>query len=449
MSTPLDERQHVAPGEVFATLRKSILVDGFHVVVDLEKSHGSTLVDARDGKEYLDFYTYFASLPVGHNHPKMREPDFQKKLLRAATANPANSDVYTVEYAEFVETFRRVAQRDYLPHAFFVAGGALAVENALKAAFDWKVRKNQAKGIRGEYGSKVIHLRQAFHGRTGYTMSLTNTADPRKTMFYPKFNWPRIENPKCIYPLTGMNLERVIEAERRAVHEIYEAASAYGDDIAALILEPIQGEGGDNHFRGDFLRELRRLADELDFLLIYDEVQTGVGLTGKFWCYEHFEGAEPDAVAFGKKMQICGFLGGKRFDDVEKNVFVESSRINSTWGGNLADMVRGQRYLEIIEEENLVENARLRGDVLLTGLRELQERHPVVTQARGRGLMAAFDLPDTDSRNKVLAQAREDGVLGLPSGPRSIRFRPALNVTDADLHRGIDILDRAIKTVLA
>ncbi len=177
-------------------------------------------------------------------------------------------------------------------------------------------------------------------------------------------------------------------------------------------------------------------------------MQTGVGLTGKFWAYEHWQGVEPDAVAFGKKMQVCGFLGGRRFDQVERNVFVESSRINSTWGGNLVDMVRGQRYLEIIEEENLVENARLRGETLLEGLRGLEARHSVVTQARGRGLMAAFDLPDTDSRNKVLAKGRELGVLSLPCGPRSIRFRPALNVTDAEILRGIEILDRAIAGVL-
>jgi L-lysine 6-transaminase len=290
MTISADVRRHLGPDQVFDTLKKSILVDGFHVVVDLEKSHGSVLVDARDGKEYLDFYTYFATLPVGHNHPKIKNPEFQKKMLRASLANPANSDVYTVEFAEFVETFRRVAQRDYLPHAFFVAGGALGVENALKASFDWKVRKNQAKGVSGEKGTQVIHFEQAFHGRTGYTLSITNTADPRKTMYFPKFDWPRITNPKCLFPLEGENLDAVVAAEKKAVDQIRVAAEKRGDDIAALIIEPIQGEGGDNHFRIEFLRELRRLADEHEFMLIFDEVQTGVGLTGEFWCFEHFDG---------------------------------------------------------------------------------------------------------------------------------------------------------------
>jgi L-lysine 6-transaminase len=437
-------RRSVSPDEVFDVLRQSILVDGFHVVVDLEKSHGSILVDARDGKEYLDFYTYFATLPVGHNHPRLMEPAFQKKLLRAAIANPANSDVYTVEFAEFVETFRRLAQRDYLPHAFFVAGGALGVENALKASFDWKIRKNQAKGVAGERGTKVLHFKNAFHGRTGYTLSMTNTADPRKHMLFPKFDWPRIDNPRCVYPLEGANLAGVKQAEEIAVRQIREACARHDGDIAALIIEPIQGEGGDNHFRPEFMKMLRTLADELDFMLVMDEVQTGVGLTGAFWAYEHF-GIQPDAVAFGKKLQVCGFIGGRRFEENERNVFVESSRLNSTWGGNLVDMVRAQRYLEIIEEENLIENAKKRGESLLAGLKRLEAKHEGVTQARGRGLMCAFDLPTTELRNAVLAKGRDHGLLGLASGVSTVRFRPSLNISDAEIERGVEILDRAIR----
>jgi L-lysine 6-transaminase len=297
-------------------------------------------------------------------------------------------------------------------------------------------------------GTKVIHFRQAFHGRTGYTLSLTNTADPRKTQYFPKFDWPRVTNPKCLFPLEGENLERVMKAEQEAVREIEAAAAKHGDDIAALIIEPIQGEGGDNHFRVEFLRELRRLADEHEFMLIFDEVQTGVGLTGAFWAYEHFEGARPDAVAFGKKMQVCGFLGGPRFDEVERNVFKESSRLNSTWGGNLADMVRAERYLKIIEEEDLVRNARERGKTLLAGLKELEARHDGITQARGRGLMAAFDVPSPEVRTKILEQGRNHGVLALACGTHSIRFRPTLTIRDDEITKAVDVLDQAIRAAL-
>ncbi|MDH3569863.1 MAG: aminotransferase class III-fold pyridoxal phosphate-dependent enzyme, partial [Gemmatimonadota bacterium] len=139
----------VPADQVFAILRENILVDGFHIVIDLKKSHGSKMVDALSGKEYLDCYTYFATLPLGHNHPKLDDPAFREVLLQAALANPANSDVYSREYAGFVKTFRDVAVPDEFRYLFFVAGGALAVENAMKAAFDWKAQKNRARGVEG------------------------------------------------------------------------------------------------------------------------------------------------------------------------------------------------------------------------------------------------------------------------------------------------------------
>jgi L-lysine 6-transaminase len=265
-------------------------------------------------------------------------------------------------------------------------------------------------------------------------------------MYFPKFDWPRIENPKCLYPLEGDHLMAVKEAECRAVGQIQAAVEKYRNSVACLIVEPIQGEGGDNHFRPEFMQELRRLADEHEFILVHDEVQTGVGLTGKFWAHEHFgPDARPDAISFGKKMQVCGMLAGPRFDEVKDNVFRLSSRINSTWGGNLVDMVRSQRVLEIVEEENLVENAAKRGETLLRALNELEKRNPHVTQTRGRGLMCAFDLATPELRDEVLNLTRERGLLGLGSGDQSIRFRPALTVTDEEITRGVDMLEDAIK----
>src|SRR5690606_3499945 len=235
----------------------------------------------------------------------------------AAMTNPSNSDVYTVEYAQFVDTFSRVAMPTYLSHAFFVAGGALAVENALKVAMDWKVQKNYQKGYSKEIGTKVIHFEQAFHGRTGYTMSLTNTV-PDKTKWFAKFDWPRISNPMIKFPLTKDNLPELIQREEKAIDQIKSAFATHKDEICAIILEPIQAEGGDHHFRNEFLEQLKQLADENEAMLIYDEVQTGVGLTGKFWCHQHFgEKARPDIIAFGKKMQVCGILVGDKVDQIE------------------------------------------------------------------------------------------------------------------------------------
>ncbi|MCU0692592.1 MAG: L-lysine 6-transaminase [Polyangiaceae bacterium] len=436
-------RCQVPAAQVVSTLKKHILADGFHVIIDLEKSHGSFIHDAVTGKEILDFYSYFASLPVGHNHPKIvGDAEFLRALQLATIANPANSDIYTTAYAGFVEAFARIAKPECFKYLFFVAGGALAVENALKTAFDWKVRKNRAAG-KGDLGTKIIHFREAFHGRSGYTMSLTNT-DPVKTDAFPKFDWPRITNPKLTFPVTDEVRGQVIEAEKQAEREIEASFAKFPDDIAAIIIEPIQGEGGDNHFRPEFFHALRRLADAHDALLIFDEVQTGVGLTGKMWAHEHF-GVRPDIIAFGKKAQVCGIMVSDRIDDVPDNVFHVPGRINSTWGGNLADMVRGARYLEIIEEDSLVENADRAGDHLLGGLTKIASEWLDVTNVRGRGLFVAFTLPSTKLRNDVRQTCWDLGLATLASGATSIRFRPCLNVSGEEIDLGLGILRRALE----
>ena len=429
---------------VHAKIGKHMLADGMDQVIDLKKSHGSWLVDARDGKEYLDLFSMFATMSVGYNHPTLLEN--RERITDAALNKPSNSDIYSTQMAEFVETVGRIAQPDYLPYSFFVEGGALGVENALKTAFDWKVRKNLAAG-KEEKGSKVIHFTECFHGRTGYTMSLTDSPDPRKTLYFPQFDWPRITNPKLHFPLTDEVLEHVIKAEATAINQIKSAVAENPDDIAALIIEPIQGEGGDNHFRGEFFQELRALADEHEFMLIYDEVQTGVGITGKMWAHQLFNpSTRPDIISFGKKMQICGIFAGKRIDEVENNVFHESSRLNSTWGGNVVDMVRISLYLEIIAAEDLVNQAATNGDYLLAKLHDIQtDFDGVVHNVRGRGLFAAFDLLDGSTRDTLADLIIAEGAMILGSGKKSIRFRPHLNITREE----IDLADEIIRRALA
>ncbi len=428
--------------EVFPTLEQNILVDGFHIVIDLERSHGSTMVDALEGKEYIDCYTFFATLPVGHNHPGLEDPEFRDALMRAAIENPANSDVYSREFASFVRTFREIAVPEEFRYLFFVAGGALAVENAMKAAFDWKARKNRTKGIDGG-GDRILHFKEAFHGRSGYTLSVTNT-DPNKTALFPKFDWPRVTNPKVSFPI---DLRAVAEAEAASVAEIERAFESDPHGIAAILIEPIQGEGGDNHFRPEFLRELRRIADERDALLIFDEVQTGMGTTGAMWAFQAL-GVTPDLVAFGKKTQVCGVMSTRRIDEVEDNVFHLSSRINSTWGGNLVDMIRCARYLEIIRDEDLVANAGRVGAYFRDQLAGLETEFPgTVSNARGLGLFLAFDLPDGPARDAVRTYCWQAGLATLTCGPRSLRFRPSLIFSEADVDRAIAILRPALASV--
>jgi L-lysine 6-transaminase len=422
-------------------LKKYMLVDGFDLVLDLKNSDGEKIVDARTGESYLDFFTFFASSPIGLNHPGMLKKEVVDELLTAVINKPSNSDIYTVEMADFVNTFARVAMPDYMKYLFFVAGGALAVENGLKVAFDWKVRKNFKKGYKEEKGHQVIHFRQAFHGRSGYTMSLTNT-DPNKVMYYPKFNWPRINNPGIILPLES-NLPEVMKMEQTAVDEIYSAIKNNKDDIAVIIIEPIQAEGGDIFFRKEFFEKLREIADENEILLMFDEVQTGFGITGKFWASEHY--VKGDIIAFGKKAQVCGIMVSDRIDDVEEHCFRKSSRINSTWGGDLTDMVRSKNILEIIEKDNLVDNAAEKGKYLLDNLKKLQQEFPsLISNSRGLGLMCSFNLPSSTKRDEFRDLCYKEKLIILGCGEKTIRFRPALNITKGALDEGLKIIRKVL-----
>lgn len=426
---------------VHRLLAQHLLVDGLPLVLDLKASQGSWLIDQASGERYLDMFTFFASSSLGMNHPALAEDDeFRADLLAAAMNKPSNSDVYTVAMARFVETFDRVMGDPALPHLFFIEGGSLAVENALKVAFDWKSRWNEAHGISPDLGTQVMHLTGAFHGRSGYTMSLTNT-DPNKVARFPKFDWPRLDSPYIAD-------ERDVPAfEERTLAQATAAFEAHPHDIACFIAETVQGEGGDHHFRPEFFARMRDLCHEHDALFILDEVQTGGGLTGKPWAYQ-WKGVTPDVVAFGKKLQVCGVMAGGRVDDVPDNVFHVPSRINSTWGGNLTDMVRCRRILEVIEADDLFTNAQVRGAELLAGLQSLAADHEIVTNPRGLGLMCAVTMPDQDVRDRVLKVMLEsERVIMLGCGERSLRLRPALTVTADVVQLALDALGRALTAV--
>jgi L-lysine 6-transaminase len=430
----------ITPARVHETIAQHALADGYDLVLDLDASNGSRLVDARDGRTYLDLFTFFASSALGMNHPALTDPDARAELAAAAANKPSNSDIYTVPMARFVDTFARVLGDPALPHLFFIDGGALAVENALKVAFDWKSRWNEAHGRDPGLGSQVLHLERAFHGRSGYTMSLTNT-DPNKVARFPKFDWPRIPAPS----INGT--DDVVAAEQGALAAARTAFETHPHDIACFIAEPIQGEGGDNHFRPEFLQTMQALCREFDALFVMDEVQTGAGLTGTAWAYQQL-GVAPDVVAFGKKTQVCGIMAGGRVDEVPDNVFAVSSRLNSTWGGNLADMVRARRILEVIEAERLIERAASLGTHLMHELHALAERHDMITDVRGRGLMCAFTLPSAQLRDDVLRRLRDDeNVLMLGCGERSLRLRPALTISVPELDDAVAALDRVLNAV--
>jgi len=428
--------------KVHKRLNQYILADGMPIVFDMEKSQGSFIHDTHSEKNFLDLFSFFASQPIAFNHPKLNTPEFREKIASQALHRPSLSDVYTESFSEAVDVFARVAGKGHFAHYFFIEGGSLGVENALKAAFDWKVQKN-LNANRGEKGSKIIHFKKAFHGRSGYTLSLTNTSDPRKFKYFPKFDWPRVSSPAMTFPINEKNQKATQVLQEQAIKEIEQALAQHPHDIAGLIIEPIQGEGGDRHFQPSFFKRLRELADEHEFLLIFDEVQTGFGLTGKMWAFEHF-GVTPDLISFGKKAQVAGCASTARINEIPKHVFAESSRINSTWGGNLVDMIRVQRYLEIIEEENMIQNTAHVGEYLLGELQDIASGDDRISNARGRGLMIAFDCQTTEHRDEVAKRMFEHGAIILGCGDKSLRLRPHLDFSKDDASLALDILKKSL-----
>ncbi len=432
-------------GNTREIIKKHIIDDGYDLIVDLQKSHGSWLFDARDGRKYLDFFSMYGSMPIGYNHPELL--DKQDLLAKVSLNKPANSEIYTTYLAECYNSFFNIALPDIFKYCFFIEGGALGVENAIKASFDWKVKKNYNFSGKLKGGSMVMHLKDCFHGRTGYTLSLTNTSDRRKTDHFPVFDWPRITNPVVSFPKNKENLTKVKKLEAKAIDEIKKAIVQYGDKIASFILEPVQGEGGDNHFRKKFFKCIREICDENEILLIYDEVQSGMGITGKWWAWQN-SGIAPDMMCFGKKTQVCGVVSSSRIDEIENNVFNESSRINSTWGGNLVDMVRLIIYLDVIKEEDLINKVARTGKYLLDELNVIQNDYSdLVSNSRGLGLMCAFDLPDETLRDKLIKGIIKNGAIILGCGYKSVRFRPALNISEDELSQGFSILRKSLNEI--
>ena len=425
----------IDPKAVHETLSRHQLVDGYSIVMDLEKSEGSWMHDAVTGQRHLDFFTCFASWPIGYNHPATLEEGFRRDIELAGRNKPASSDLYTQHMAEFVDAFATRVTPDGYPYHFWISGGALAVENALKTAFDWKAHKVGVDKVLDGSKLVILHLKQAFHGRSGYTLSLTNTV-PDKIELFPKFCWPRVHNPAIEFDLDGNVANDVAAEEERAYAEIEKAFRDFEGCVAGIIIEPMQGEGGDNHFRTEFLQRLRKYADDHESLLIFDEVQTGFFGSGKPWLWQH-HGVEPDIVAFGKKTQVCGIYSNRRVDEVERNVFKRSSRINSTWGGNLVDMVRCKKFIDVILDDNLADNVSARGAELVSGLRELARDRGAFSNVRGVGSLIAFTLDSPTLRDDMIRALASKGVLCLASGEQSIRFRLPLVVTAEEVSEAL------------
>jgi 4-aminobutyrate aminotransferase / (S)-3-amino-2-methylpropionate transaminase len=425
-----------------------------HLYQDAKKSLGNYLVDV-DENVLLDVYGHIAALPIGYNHPDLLAAFHSGRFDWAAGYRPALGIAPSVEWVEIVErTLMRIAPKG-LTRLVTVTTGSEAVENAIKAAFIRLARRrrggeapteadlvacmsNQQPGVDA---FKVISFEGGFHGRSLGALSLTRSK-PIHKLDIPAFAWPMVPFPEVRFPL-AQHAEHNRAAEARSLEALEAALRAHPEEVAAVIVEPIQGEGGDRHASPDFFRQVRRITKAHGAALIVDEVQTGGGATGGLWAHAAWGLDEPpDVVCFSKKLQLGGYYC------TEDLAPPEPYRIFNTFLGDPFRAAQLEVIIEVIERDRLLETVRITGVFLHGALQQLTGLYPdVLSNARAQGTFAAIDARDAETQAKLLHEVRQRGLEAGGSGHRSIRFRPALVLTPAHAAEAIGILEDACKAV--
>ncbi len=440
----MSNNSHPIPGPLatamIAELSRYVIADVQSVVVDLANSEGMWLATV-DGQRIFDWAGYYASKLLGHNHPGLYEPDYLRQLARAANNKVANPDFLTAECLAYYRTLHRLAPRCMVNpqlEVYSVNSGAEAVENLMKYFINLHHQRSGGQAQRGEK-LRFLYFEKAFHGRTIFALNVTQTLDPVATKDFHGLIPGNIQ-----VPFPGINTSEAPEANRARTDEVLQTVEQflqrYAGEVVAMVVEPIQGAGGHRVAEPEFFQGLSRLAHAHGVFLGFDEVQTAGGPTGDMFMVDQLDlPYPPQAVAVAKKFG-CGAVYMLRSME-DKGV------LDSTWGGPLVDMVRFVQEMKIVEREQLVAAARKNGDRLAAGLRELEKQFSgLVYNVRGQGLYQGFSLAAPALRNRLEELAlQEERLLLLGAGADSIRLRPNLSVTPADIENLLEILSRCLR----
>lgn len=419
--------------EGLAKLNKTFEATAAYFLVDYNRSIGNYIVDA-DGNVLLDLYAQIASIPLGYNNPVLAEAAVDPQVVSALINRPATGNFPSTEYAEQVERLVKHAPPG-MDKVWTALSGSDANELAFKAAFIYgATRDRKGRGFSAEEEQSamentspgaphrnILSFSTAFHGRLFGSLSVTRSK-PLHKLDIPAFPWPKSPFPQLKYPLEE-NVEANAAEEKRCLDELSHTLATWPTPIDAVIVEPIQSEGGDNHASPAFFQGVRDITKKHGVLFIVDEVQTGVGATGKLWAHEHWNlTSPPDLVTFSKKAQTAGYFYGN--DELRPK---EAFRQFNTWCGDPAHVLISDKIFEFIAANNLVERTAEVGDYLYRGLEEIQGAGKINRlRGKGQGTFIAFDLESPQARNEFLNKMRQNGVNVGGCGAKSVRLRPGL-----------------------
>jgi len=411
--------------------------DAVSFFADYQKSQGNYIVDA-DDNIILDFMTQIASVPLGYNHPAFYSA-LQKPENMVHFVNRPSLGVFPpTDWAQRLNnTLMKIAPKG-MSNVQTMMCGACSVEHSFKAVFMAYRRKERGGSppsaeelescvYNEEPGCPkltIMSFNKGFHGRTSSALNCTHTKWAHRLDF-PAFDWPIAEFPQLKYPLeshTQENRQEEIRSLQSVRRKFEEYNNVKGLKVAGLLVEPIQGEGGDNYASPEYFRELQQVVKEYGAYMIVDEVQSGTGVTGEMWHHSTWNlPSPPDCVTFSKKSLTGGFY---HLDELRPT---EGYRVFNTWMGDPSKIVMLEALIDVIERDNLMNNVKDVGKYLLNGVKELEKEYPdQLSSARGLGMLQAVDVRDEGHRNKLMKDLLQNGVLTGAGGERVLRLRPAL-----------------------